>query len=79
MNKKNIIIIILIIIIIVLAYMLFISFPDKAEAECKAQITSVVEEQVMSAVQECQQGIQQCQAILQQLQQVPECAVLMAQ
>jgi len=67
-DKKNIIIVVLVIIIVVMGYMLMVSFPNKAEAECRANI----EAQVMSAVQECQQT-------LQQLMQIPACASALTQ
>ena len=67
-DKKNIIIVVLIIVIIIMGYMLVVSFPNKAEAECRANI----ETQVMSAVQECQQTVQQ-------LMQIPACVSALAQ
>ena len=63
---KNIIIIVLAIIIIILAYVLMVSFPEKAEAECTAKCTETVQAQVTSAVQECMTGAQTCQQTLQQ-------------
>lgn len=67
-DKKNIIIVVLVIVIIVMGYMLLVSFPNKAEAECRKNI----ETQVMNAVQQCQQTVQQ-------LMQIPECASALAQ
>ena len=69
---KNIIIAILIIAVIVMGYMLMVSFPKKAKAECEANIGAVVEVQVTNAVQQCQQA-------LQQLMQVPACAAALPQ
>ena len=69
---KNIIIAILIIAVIVMGYMLMVSFPKKAKAECEANIGAVVEAQVTNAVQQCQQA-------LQQLMQVPACAAALPQ
>jgi hypothetical protein len=77
---KNIIIVVLIVIIVILAYMLMVSFPERAEAECTAKCTEVVQAQVTSAVQECMTGAQECmtgaqecQERLQQLMEVPAC------
>jgi len=78
-NAKNIIIVILVIVIIVLVYMLTVSFPEKAEAECTAKCTETVEAQVTSAVQECMTGAQECQQTLEQLMQVPACAEALSQ
>lgn len=78
-NAKNIIIVILVIVIVVLAYMLMVSFPKKAEAECTAKCTETVQAQVTSAVQQCMVGAQQCQQTLQQLMQVPACAAVLSQ
>ena len=85
-NAKNIIIVILVIVIIVLVYMLTVSFPEKAEAECTAKCTETVKAQVTSAVQECMTGAQECmtgaqecQQTLEQLMQVPACAEALSQ
>jgi len=72
---KNIVILILVIVIAVLAYMLMVSFPKKAEAQCK----DAVKIQVTNAVQQCMTGAQQCQQTLQQLMQVPACAAVLSQ
>lgn len=74
-NAKNLIIVILIIAVVVLGYMLMVSFPKKARAEC----TDTVKAQVTSAVQQCMSGAQQCQQTLQQLIQVPACASAISQ
>jgi hypothetical protein len=74
-NPKNIIIAILVIIVFVLGYMLMVSFPNKAKAECEA----VVIEQVTNATQQCVVGAQQCQQVIQQLMQVPACASALSQ
>jgi Tfp pilus assembly protein PilO len=76
---KNIIIVVLVIIIVVLGYMLMVSFPKKAEAECTAKCTETVQTQVASAVQECMAGAEDCQQMLQQLMQVPACAEALSQ
>ena len=90
---KNIIIVILVVVIIVLGYMLMVSFPEKAEAECTAKCTETVQTQVTSAVQECMTGAQECQQALQQcmlgaeecqqtlqqLMEVPACAGALSQ
>ncbi len=70
---KNIIIVVLVIIIVVLGYMLMVSFPEKAEAECTAKCTETVQAQVTSAVQQCMTGAEECQQKIQQLMQVPAC------
>lgn len=70
-NSKNIIIVLVVILIALIGwtyYTLTVSVPEKAEAECEA----IVESQVMSAVQECQQT-------LQQLMQIPACASALTQ
>jgi len=69
---KNIIIIILIIVVVILGYMLMVSFPNKAKAECESNLTAAVQTQVASAVQQCQQA-------LQQVMQVPACASALSQ
>jgi uncharacterized protein (UPF0333 family) len=71
-NTKNIIIVVLVIIIFVMGYMLMVSFPKKAKAECEANIGAVVQAQVTNAVQQCQQT-------LQQLMQIPACASALSQ
>jgi len=76
---KNIIIIILVIAVIVLGYMLMVSFPEKAEAECTAKCTEIVQAQVTSAVQQCMAAAQECEQMLQQLMQVPACAEALSQ
>lgn len=76
---KNIIIIILVIAVIVLGYMLMVSFPEKAEAECTAKCTEIVQAQVTSAVQQCMTVAQECEQMLQQLMQVPACAEALSQ
>ena len=65
--KKNVIIIILVVVIIVLGYMLMVSFPKKAEAQCTTECAKTVQTQVTSAVSQYQQ-------VLQQLMQIPACA-----
>ena len=76
---KNIIIVVLVIIIVVLAYMLMVSFPEKAEAECTTKCTETVQAQVTSAVQECIVSAQECQQTLEQVIQIPDCASALAQ
>lgn len=76
---KNIIIVVLVIIVVVLAYMLMVSFPEKAEAECTAKCTETVQTQVTSAVEQCMTGAQECQEMLQQVMQVPACAEALSQ
>jgi len=76
---KNIIIVVLVIIIVVLGYVLMVSFPEKAETECTAKCTEIVEAQVTSAVQQCMTGAQECQQTLQGLMQVPACAGALSQ
>ena len=71
-NIINIIIVVQIIIIVVMGYMLMVSFPEKAKAECEANIKTVVEAEVTNAVQQCQQT-------LQQLMQIPACASALPQ
>ena len=67
-NTKNIIIVVLVVIIFVMGYMLMVSFPEKAKAQCEEAVTA----QVTSAVQQCQQA-------LQQLMQIPACASALPQ
>ena len=74
-NAKNVIIVILIIVVVILGYMLMVTFPKNAEAQC----TDVVKAQVTSAVQQCMSGAQQCQQTLQQLIQIPACASALSQ
>jgi hypothetical protein len=76
---KNIIIVVLVIIIVVLAYMLMVSFPERAEAECTAKCTETVQTQVTSAVQECMTIAQDCQQTLEQVIELPECASALGQ
>jgi len=83
---KNIIIVVLAVIIIILGYMLMVTFPERAEAECTIKCTEIVQAQVTSAVQECMSGleecilgVEECQQTLEQLIQVPECAAAIAQ
>jgi hypothetical protein len=78
-NIKNIIIVILVIAVFAMGYMLMVSFPKKAKAECELNIGSVVTTQVTNAVAQYQEGIQQCQQTLQQLMQVPACASALSQ
>ncbi len=87
-NSKNIIIVALIVILIALAgwtyYTLTVSAPEKAEAECKANIDTQVIPQIKAAAQaECietvQVTVQQCQQKLQQLIQIPACASALPQ
>jgi len=83
-NSKNIIIVILVVILIALAgwtyYTLTVSAPQKAEAECKANIDTQVIPQIKAAAQaECAAMIQECQEILQQLMLVPDCASALTQ
>jgi len=73
-NTKNIIIVVLVVIIFVMGYMLMVSFPKKAKAECTAKCT----ETVTSAVQQCATGALQCQQTLQQIMQVPACAAALS-
>jgi len=72
-NIKNIIIIILVVIIVILGYMLLVTFPQKAEAECRTECTKVATE-AMSAVQECMIQAQECQQALEYITEIPECA-----
>lgn len=76
-NMKNIIVVILVLIILVLGYMLLVSFPQKAEAECRAECTKVASE-AMSAVQECMIQAQECQQLLQDIMEIPECAAVLS-
>jgi len=77
---KNIIILVLVLVIAALGYMLMVSFPERAEAECKANIDTQVIPQVTAAAQaQCAQGIQQCQQTLQQLMLIPACASALPQ
>jgi len=87
-NSKNIIIVVLVVILIALAgwtyYTLTVSAPEKAEAECKANIDTQVIPQLTAAAQaECveivQATVQQCQQTLQQLMQIPACASALPQ
>lgn len=91
-NSKNIIIVVLVVILIALAgwtyYTLTVSAPEKAEAECKANIDTQVIPQLTAAAQaECAKtveaqvisAVQQCQQTLQQLMQIPACASALAQ
>ena len=71
-NTKNIIIVVLILAIFVMGYMLMVSFPKKAKAECEAGVGVVVEAQVKSAVLQYEQT-------LQQLMQIPACAAALSQ
>ncbi len=77
---KNIIIVVLVLVIVILGYMLMVSFPKKAEAECKANIDTQVIPQLTAAAQaQCAQAIQQCQQTLQQLMLIPACASALPQ
>ena len=87
-NSKNIIIVILVVILIALAgwtyYTLTVSAPEKAEAECKANIDTQVIPQITAAAQaECAETVQvvveQYQQTLQQLMQIPACASALPQ
>ena len=83
-NSKNIIIVILVVILIALAgwtyYTLTVSAPQKAEAECKANIDTQVIPQIQAAAQvECAAMIQECQDVLQQLMLVPDCVSALTQ
>jgi len=83
-NPKNIIIVILVVILIALAgwtyYTLTVSAPQKAEAECKANIDTQVIPQIQAAAQvKCAAMIQGCQETLQQLMLVPDCASALTQ
>lgn len=84
-DKKNIIIVVLIIVIIIMGYMLTVSFPNKAEAECKANIDTQVIPQITAAAQaECVKTIQaQVASAVQQCQQtfmqIPACAAALTQ
>ncbi len=70
---KNIIIVVLAIVGIVFAYMLFVQFPEKAEAECAEKVEAYVEE----AVTECMTQAEQCATTLEYLMSVPECAEML--
>lgn len=63
---KNIIIVVLIAAVGVLSYMLLVTFPEKAEAECTAVATA-----------QAQEVAQQYEQVLTQLSQVPACAAVM--
>jgi len=70
-NKKNIIIVVLVIAIFVMGYMLMVSFPKKAKAECEAGVKVIVEAQVKNAVQQYEQT-------LQQFMQIPACVAALS-
>ena len=83
---KNIIIVVLAIVIVVLGYMLMVSFPERAEAECTAECTETVQTEVASAVQKCMASVeecmttaQDCQQMLEEIMQVPACAEALSQ
>jgi len=88
---KNIILVVLVIAVLGLAYMLFVDFPKRAEAECrtraeaecKAQIENTVipqaEAACMEATTQLVASAQQCGQTLQQLMQVPACAAVLQQ
>ena len=83
-NSKNIIIVVLVVILVALSgwtyYTLTVSGPEKAEAECMANINTQVIPQVQAAAQaECEELIQQCQQTLEQLMQIPACASALPQ
>lgn len=78
-NAKNVIIVILIIVVVILGYMLMVTFPKNAEAQCTTKCTDTVKTQVTSAVQQCMSGAQQCQQTLQRLMQIPACASALSQ